>query len=210
MTREQYTVGEAVALMIKYHVVYADPVQRKVYPYSDGFCSANIENISESDLASALLLIEEFKQNVTITLLTMGSIGNFVDSLYKIVTTQDTITNPQLNILRYLPKVVYEFRSKAEINSLCFKSQYVGTVGEKLALSLRIMSCRRVVHDMGDFIAVNAIDEAGNVYSFSVKKEIPVSESYSYVCTAKVKKHFTDRYLQNNLVTALNYVKEAK
>lgn len=95
-----------------------------------------------------------------------------------------------------------------------YSSDYVGEVGEKLTLSLRISSSIIVQTPdsrYGSFIIPTvAYDENGNMFSFNSKNKLDVTEQYSYHITAKVKKHEINKYANNAKSTVLFYIKEVK
>lgn len=95
-----------------------------------------------------------------------------------------------------------------------YSSDYVGEVGEKLTLSLRISSSRIVQTPDNRYrsfiIPTVAFDENGNMFSFNSKNQLDVTEQYSYHIIAKVKKHEINKYANNAKSTVLFYIKEVK
>ena len=95
-----------------------------------------------------------------------------------------------------------------------YGSEYIGEVGEKLTLDLRISSSRIVQTPDSRYnsfiIPTVAYDENGNMFCFNAKNKLDVTEHYSYHITAKVKKHEINKYANNAKSTVLFYIKEMK
>ena len=178
-----------------------------------------ITTILESGITLPLEKAEEMMQyvtnNVTLSILLGRNVTEFILKL------SDAIKDPSMKVpsfkfgFLFWVKLAYDNAvrtDKAREDS--YGSEYIGEVGEKLTLDLRISSSRVVQTPDNRYssfiIPTVAYDEMGNMFCFNAKNKLDVTDNYSYAITAKVKKHEINKYANNAKSTVLFYIKEMK
>lgn len=157
----------------------------------------------------ATAMMQRVANHFTLAMLKGDIITEFNKKMYDLINMPGSkITLFHSGILKYLVSVDANQRKTQEINDLGYNSKFVGEVGEKLSLALKILKCTRV-HSPGqyDFYSAIAISEDGNLFNFSPKEALAPTEEYSYKVIGKVKSHHSDQYLYGFCVTRLNYCK---
>jgi hypothetical protein len=159
------------------------------------------------DEASAMM--QRVANHFTLAMIKGDTLTEFNKKMYDLITVPGSkITLFHSGILKYLVGIDTNQRRTQEINDLGYRSKFVGKVGEKLSLTLKILKCTRV-HSPGqyDFYSAIAISEDGDLFNFSPKEVLNPTDDYSCKLTGKVKSHHSDQYLNGFCVTRLNYCK---
>lgn len=197
-------VAEFTAVEVIAAAIIKFDKQQKDDQYNESIDSI-LRTADNLDFAKAQDVIDTVVSNHTLKLLKGAKIGQFVNDLVAALQIKDLVPPHRYNLMAFAPKVYADItRENANLEAV-MGSEFVGELGKTITVSLKIIKCRYV--QSHNFFAATAIDEKGNMYNFSPKQQLALTDDFSYNVKAKVKKHDIDLYNNNAKVTYLNYVK---
>jgi hypothetical protein len=171
-----------------------------------------IENHADQlDLVAAESAITTVIYSFELDILRGRKLSNFKQSLYKALTSTEEFDFYRLcGLLATMPSILEQINKNNTLAELAASSEFVGEVGKKITVDLKILDCRTIQWSDGFFNLATAIDRDQNIYTFTPKILLGSTTDYTYSVTAKVKAHHVDTYIYNANVTKLFYVKAAK
>ena len=149
-------------------------------------------------------LINNIVQNHTIRILRGDKISDFDKALVSVIQDPEAVSTYSWKLIAYAPKVWRYTQSTNTMIEAAGTSSYVGEVGKKVELTVRVLRCKYVNGPGYSFYSIIAIDSEGNLITFAHKRGLAMVE---FNIKAKVKEHKIDPYCYNGQVTQLNYVK---
>jgi hypothetical protein len=163
--------------------------------------------VLQEDKVEAQAAIELLSQDRTMRILKNKPIADFQNTLTNLVM-QEECTMSDAGLMAFLPAMVRQIQARQvreeEIATLSVSSEYIGKIGEKVKITLSIMTVRFV--QQFNCWSVTGKDSNGNLISFLTSKEECTRDG---VYTAKVKRTEPCRYNNGAKVTTLNFVKSA-
>lgn len=182
-----HTALEMVAVALEYDKRKDNEEFKEKFPTAESFLKSDKLHTYNIDCAQAGTFITDVSQRLVMMILKNGKLSPYLTSLNEMIADPAALLPDfRMGLLASAPKIYADLVSKDEIYAMAYNSEYVGTPGEKIEVSLRILSCKLINWEGGNFY--NAV-----ACSDKVK--------------AKVKKHDNDRFLNSSMVTYLNYVK---
>lgn len=165
----------------------------------------NLVNITDEDREFASLCVKQLQHRLLMSQLSGRDQNDFIDKVTEI-THHSTTTLKQFGFIAWIPKVVLgmqaEDQQKLDLAHLSFRSQYQGTLGEKLAIDFHPIRIK-FVHEYRCFRHFGH-DGKGNLIGFLNKNQL------SGKITGKIKTHEVSKFNNGGKVTYLNYVKVDK
>jgi len=163
--------------------------------------------ISDEDRENAANAVEKFKMFATMNALKGRTMSDF-DRKVIAEAEEEESTPGKVGILVYAAALFFKIDAMDAINemiaALKLTSESLGTPKTKLALDITVFKSRYM--DRFDKNIVNAHDADGNIVSFWSDLDFKVGQEYKI--TAKVKSSGEDQYLNNALVTQVNWVRK--
>ena len=164
-------------------------------------------NITQEAKQEAEQVIAYVQNSVLMSVLSGKAVSNFTRDLAKELEA-DTVPAFRVGLIVYAPNVFFTGQARDAIKEVTaermYTSQALGKVGDKVAFNFTCLE-KRYVQAM-DCYSAYGTDDAGNLVSFLTKHEnLCATQSL----TGKVKSAGTDKWHNNAMVTALNYVKVA-
>lgn len=161
--------------------------------------------VTDQDRTDAMAAIEVLTQDRTMRILKGQIVPDFQNTVTNLVV-QAECTMFNCGLMAFLPNVASQITARqhkeAEISALSHTSEYLGQVGQKVSVTLEILSSRWAAQY--NCWSVNAKDSAGNLVSYFTSKE-DCTRNGKY--TAKIKRIEQSRYHNGAKVTTLNFVK---
>lgn len=205
-----YTVQEIVAANF---LVYQNHPELTNQISTDGLVNAMrsiLNSEVELPIDTAQEIIDAIPQLLMMRTLYDKTTSNFTKSVAAILENPAAVPDvTRVRILAYTYNTYRQLKSESEYRSELLGSEFVGEVGSKIEVTLRIANCRKFTPEYGvSYYRAVGFDMNGNAYSFMPKQMLDKSTEFSYKISAKIKKHEVNEYLYNAKVTVLWYIKE--
>lgn len=164
----------------------------------------------ELPLSEAQEVIDALPHLIMMKSLVGRAVSDFTKSIAAILENPASVPDTtRLRILAYTFNNYNQLTSELAYRADLVGSQFVGEVGTKIEVALRIASCRHLTQDYGpSYFRAVGFDSDGNAYSFVPKRMLEKSADFSYKITGKIRKHEVNAFLYNAQITSLWYTKE--
>jgi hypothetical protein len=160
-------------------------------------------------IAEASAMLQRVSNHYTMSILKGDNLTDFNKTLYELISSPEKVTLFHSGILKFLVNIDTNQQETQQIADLGSNSKYIGAIGDKIVIELRILKCSHISSKESgySFYSAVAVTKGGDLVSFSPKDKINVTADYDYKIVGKVKEHQEDKYLNGFQVTRLNYCK---
>jgi hypothetical protein len=169
------------------------------------FSGKNVIEITDEDRDFASICVKHLQHRLLMNQLRGQNQSKFVDDIIHL-TQKGTIADRYFGVAVWIPRVVLgmvaEDQQKLDIAHIAFRSQYQGSLGDKVTIDFHPIRVK-FVHEY-DCYRHFGHDGNGNLIGFLNKNQLTGK------LTGKVKAHEVSKYNGGGKVTYLNYVKVVK